>query len=228
MNENTVPENQGDATKVLVVDDHPLVRAGFRQIIEHEPDLVVCGEAEGVQDALRLIADEEPDIVTADLSLQDGSGLQLVKAVHKRYPDLPILVVSMRDEEIYAERVLRAGARGYVMKVSAPGEMVRALRKVLGGEIHVSDPLASRIMQKLLSRSASPGDSPVDVLSNRELEVFELLGQGLRTGEIANRLHLSVKTIETYREHIKEKLSLKNASELVRHAIKWTHRVDEE
>ena len=205
--------------RVLVVDDHPVVRQGLRLLIDHESDLEVCAEAETVADALEAITKHKPDVAVVDLSLRGTSGLELIKDIRVRHADLPVLVLSMSDESVYAERVLRAGARGYLMKEAATDEVLTALRRVLDGGIYLSDAMASRLLAQLVRGVPADGGSPVDRLSDRELEVFGLIGRGLGTGEIARRLHLSPKTIETYRAHIKQKLNLADATELLQHAI---------
>ena len=213
--------NGGEKTRVLVVDDHPVVRQGLSLLINHEPDLEVCAEAETAADALRAIADSEPDVAIVDLSLKGASGLELIKDIRVRHPRLPVLVLSMSDEKVYAERSLRAGARGYLMKEVATEEVLTALRRVLDGEIYVSKAIASRMLAQLVQGVPADGESPVGRLSDRELEVFGLIGRGLGTSEIARRLHLSPKTIETYRAHIKQKMNLQTATELLQHAIQY-------
>ncbi len=206
--------------KVFLVDDHTLVRQAVSQLINQEADLGVCGEAESAPEALRSIAELKPDVVVVDLTLKEGSGLDLVKDLKLRQPNLPVLVLSMHDESTYAERLLRSGARGYVMKDEASDKVVIALRKVLSGEVYLSDKMSARILHKLVGGAPATA-SPVDLLSDRELQVFELIGQGIGTRRIAEKLHLSVKTVETYREHIKLKLKLDNATDLLQHAIQW-------
>jgi DNA-binding NarL/FixJ family response regulator len=206
--------------QVFLVDDHPLVRQALSQLINQEGDLAVCGEAEGAAEALRSIAALKPDVAVVDLTLKEGSGLDLVKDLKLRHPDLPVLVLSMHDEATYAERLLRSGARGYVMKDQASDKVVVALRRVLDGEVYLSDKMSARILHKLVG-GAPASAAPVDLLSDRELQVFEFIGQGVGTRLIAEKLHLSVKTVETYREHIKIKLKLDNATDLLQHAIQW-------
>ena len=206
--------------QVFLVDDHPLVRQALSQLINQEGDLAVCGEAEGAPEALRSIAALKPDVAVVDLTLKEGSGLDLVKDLKLRHPDLPVLVLSMHDESTYAERLLRSGARGYVMKDQASDKVVTALRRVLDGEVYLSEKMSARILHKLVGGAAASA-SPVDLLSDRELQVFDLIGQGIGTRRIAEKLHLSVKTVETYREHIKIKLKLDNATDLLQHAIQW-------
>ncbi len=208
-------------TRILVVDDHPVVRQGIAKLIEEEPDLTVCGQAEDVREALALLADSKPDMAIVDISLKRSSGLELVKETKARFPELPVLVLSMHDESLFAARALRAGAAGYIMKREASGTLLDAIRQVLGGEIYVSDSIASRILHGFAHGRARGAASPMELLSDRELEVFQLIGDGMSTRQVAEALYLSVKTIETHREHIKEKLGLKNANELLRHAVHW-------
>jgi len=203
------------------VDDHPVVRQGLTMLFRMEPDLACCGEAETVPDALRGIEASRPDIVVVDLSLRDGSGLELVKDLHASHPDLGVIVLSMHDETLYAERALKAGARAYLMKDEAQGTILTAIRKVAGGGIHLSERMSARLLSMFLQGTPVPGDSPVSQLSDRELEVFELIGRGVTTREIAGRLNLSIKTVEAHREHIKKKLKLGDATALMQHAIHW-------
>jgi DNA-binding NarL/FixJ family response regulator len=208
--------------KVLVVDDHPIVRQGMAQLIGHEPDLTVCAGADNAADALKAIAAEAPDVVVVDLSLKGTSGLDLIKDIKIRFPKLPVLVLSMYDEAIYAERALRAGARGYMMKEEAIDKVLPALRTVLGGDIYLSQAMASRLLHVFVGGRPDGGASPAEVLSDRELEVFRLIGKGLGNAEIAQHLHISPKTVETYRAHLKNKLHLSSAGELLQYAIEWS------
>lgn len=205
--------------RVLIVDDHPIVRQGLKRMIESEPDLEVCGEAATESQARRAIRDLDPDIVIVDLALQEGDGLELVRDVHAHHPDVPMLVLSMHDETIYAERLLSEGASGYIMKQAAADQLLNALRAVLRGETYLSEALQHR----LASRTGTPvGQShPVERLSNRELQVLNLVGRGVSSREIAAELGLSVKTIESHRQSIKRKLSLATNSQLVQYAINW-------
>jgi DNA-binding NarL/FixJ family response regulator len=203
------------------VDDHPIVRQGLAELIEHEPDLTVSGEAETGAQALELIAAAQPDIAIVDVSLRDMSGLDLIKDMKVRYANLPILALSMHDETLYAERVLRAGAKGYIMKEEATETVMLAIRKVLAGQIYLSEKMAARLLSRFVDGSGETGGSPIQRLSDRELEIFELIGRGLSTRRIAETLHLSVKTIESHREHIKEKLKLGSSREVMRHAMQW-------
>lgn len=207
--------------KVFVVDDHPVVRQGLAQLINQELDLKVCGEAQTVQDALKLIPPAKPDLVIIDLSLKGKSGIELIKDLQVREPNLPLLVLSMLDETFYAERVLRAGAKGYIMKEEAPESLLTAIRRVLGGEVYLSDNMSSKMLRKFVAGRPETLGSPIDRLSDRELEVFQAIGHGMKTSQIAEDMHLSVKTIESYREHLKEKLALGDAAELLQHAILW-------
>lgn len=215
-----------DKTKVLIVDDHPIIRQGLSELINQEPDLIVCGYAEDALEALGKIKESEPDMVIVDISLKETSGMDLTKDIKAQYPNLPVLALSMHDEALYAERMLRAGAKGYVMKAEATENVVTAIRKILSGQIYVSDKMAAKMVRKLVGGSPDVGASVIERLSDRELEVFRMIGQGFGTRQIAERLHLSIKTIETYREHIKEKLNLADASELLQYAIQWTHSQD--
>jgi DNA-binding NarL/FixJ family response regulator len=207
--------------KVFLVDDHPIVRQGLAQMINREPDLTVCGEAQEAASALQAISTEKPDILIVDISLVGPDGLELVKNIRMRYSNLPVLILSMHDESIYAERALRAGANGYIMKHEAAERVLVAIRQVLNHEIYVSERIASRILHHYISGSPAAGPSPLADLSDRELEVFRLIGEGHSTRAIADELHLSVKTVESHQAHIKDKLSLKNGRELVQHAIQW-------
>lgn len=215
-----------DKTKVLIVDDHPIIRQGLAELINNEQDLTVCGQAEDAPEALGKIKESGPDIAIVDISLKETSGMELVKDIKAKHPNLPVLVLSMHDEALYAERMLRAGAKGYVMKAEATEKVIVAIRKILGGQIYVSDKMAAKMVRKLVGVGPDVGVSAIERLSDRELEVFHLIGQGYGTRQIAERLHLSIKTIETYREHIKEKLNLADASELLQYAIQWTHSKD--
>lgn len=206
---------------VIIVDDHPIVRQGLAQLIDQEPDLHVCGQAEDAHDAMRIIKAKSPDLAIVDLSLKETSGMELIKDVKIQYPHLPVLTLSMHDEAVYAERALRAGAKGYIMKQEATEKVITAIRQVLAGKVYISDGMAARMVTKLVAGPTDVGVSPVDRLSDRELEVFRLIGEGYGTREMAEKLHLSVKTIETYRAHIKEKLALQDANELLRSAIQW-------
>jgi DNA-binding NarL/FixJ family response regulator len=209
-------------TNIMIVDDHPLVRNGFRQLIESENDLNVCCEAATMSEALQLIKHCQPGLAIIDLSLPDGNGLELIKRMHTQHPEVPILVSSMHDEDLFAERALHAGAKGYINKQEAGEQVIVAARQVLDGKIYLSPHMAERLLLEQDGKPLAPILSPVEHLSNRELEVFELIGHGMTTGEIADKLNLSVKTIETHRANIKTKLGLSSAGELTRSAVQWT------
>jgi DNA-binding NarL/FixJ family response regulator len=220
------PARTTTASAIVVVDDHPIVRRGLAELINDTHDLRVCGEASDLASALDIIKSTGPDLVLIDLNLGDGHGLELIKQVRAAELSVKMLVVSMMDEALYADRVLRAGASGYLRKEQATDHIITAIRQVLGGDVYLSPSATARVLHQVATNDA-PAKSPVATLSDRELEVFELLGDGLGSREIAGRLHLSVKTVETYREKIKAKLNLKNGSELTRHAIHWAMRKNE-
>jgi DNA-binding NarL/FixJ family response regulator len=211
-------------TRILLVDDHAVVRYGIAQLINRQADLVVCGEEEDAANALAAIGKVNPDLVIADISLKDSSGLELMRNIKAQYSKLPVLVVSAHDESIYAEIAFRAGALGYLMKAEALDKIIMAVRRVLSGNVYVSEALAARMLQQQISGKTDIHESPVKQLSDRELEVFQLIGQWKKTSEIAQELHLSIKTIEYYREQIKHKLGLKSSSELTQHATAWVQR----
>lgn len=207
--------------RVLIVDDHPVFRHGISALINAEADLVVCGEASSSPSALDAMRNLDPDVALLDISLPGTNGIELIKLMKAEHPKLPLLMLSMHDESLYALRALKAGALGYVMKAEALTHVLDALRKVLKGEIYVSPRLSERLIFQAIQSADGGSGSPVDRLSDRELEVLELLGRGFGTKEIASELHLSVKTIETHRAHIKEKLGFRDAGEMVRFAIDW-------
>lgn len=207
--------------KILLVDDHPLMRKGLALTLEAEADLSVYRQVASAEEALDVVNEDVPDIAVVDISLPGMSGLELIKHLLALHPDLPVLVVSRHDETLYAERVIRAGARGYIMKLEAGDVIVKAVRRVLKGGIYVSEEINERLLMGMMGGRTSIAESPMEVLSDRELEVFELTGRGLGTREIAERLHLSVKTVESYRARIKAKLNLGTATELVQHAVQW-------
>jgi DNA-binding NarL/FixJ family response regulator len=209
---------------VFVIDDHPIVREGLTQLINREPDLTVCGTAEDIYEALKAMQTLKPDIALADISLKGADGIELIKNLKIRMPALPVLVLSIHDESIYAPRALRAGARGFIMKQEATENVLLALRRVLSGEIYLSKRMANKMLQQFVGAPGTAQKFSIDRLSDRELEVFRLIGQGHGTRRIAEELRLSVKTVESYREHIKEKMTLSDASELVQHAIQWLQR----
>jgi DNA-binding NarL/FixJ family response regulator len=209
-------------TRVFLVDDHPIVRRGFQLLLSLEPDLAVCGEADSGPGALQKILALKPDVAIVDLSLKGSSGLELIKQLRAQALKLKLLVFTMRDEGIYAERALRAGADGYITKEEGTEKAIAAIRLLMQGKRYVSEKLAEKMMDKLVGHSAGP-ETAVELLSDRELEVLELIGNGLGSREIAEKLHLSIKTIESHREHIKAKLGLARATALVSYAFNWFH-----
>lgn len=216
------PESAGNkVTRVLLVDDHPVVREGLAESINREKDLTVCAQAEDHQGALKAIEIYHPELVVIDLMLKDSSGMELIKDVHARWPRLLILVVSMHDETLYAERVLRAGAQGYITKQQATHDVLLAIRRLLSGGIYLNERTASVVLARLAAKPHAVSNSIPDLLAVRELEVFELTGRGLSTREIAGQLRIDVKTVDTYRARIREKLNLKSSSELLQLAIRW-------
>ena len=210
-----------DRKKIFIVDDHPVFRKGLAQLINEEDDLEVTGEAESVAGAMDMIVKARPDLAIVDITLKDRSGMDLIEYLREYLPALPILVISMHDESLYAERVLRAGALGYITKQEMTSDVVSAVRQVLWGKRYLSARMVDALLGKMMAGQAGKGDNPVDVLSKRELEVFRLIGQGFKRGEIANMLSLSVKTIGSYHESIKKKMHLKSATELMKHAVTW-------
>jgi len=214
-------EKAPEKKRIFIVDDHPIVREGLSLMMNREPDLMVCGEAEEAAAALQAITTTRPDFLIVDISLNGPDGLDLLKSIRARFPNLPVLILSMHDESIYAERALRAGAQGYIMKQEATEKVLVAVRQILSHKIYVSDRIANRMLQQYVSGNQAATPSPIAILSDRELEVFRLIGEGHSTRTIADELHLSVKTVESYQAHIKEKLSLKNGRELVQRAIQW-------
>jgi len=210
--------------RILLVDDHAVVRYGIAQLLNQESDLVVCGQEEDAAHALSAIGKLKPDLVIADISLKDSSGLELMRNIKAQYSGLPVLVVSTHDESIYAEIAFRAGALGYLMKAEALDKIVSAIRRVLSGNVYVSDALAAKMLQQQVRGQKDIEQSPVKGLSDRELEVFQLIGQWKKTKEIAQELHLSIKTVEYYREQIKQKLSLNGSVELTQYATAWVQQ----
>ncbi len=210
------------AAKVLIVDDHPVVREGLAMRIARQPNLEVCGEASDVSEALHLLDVTNPDVAVVDISLKTGSGIDLIKRIKARNHPVRILVWSMHSESLYAERALRAGAMGYITKEQAPSKIVDAITKVLEDKIYLSDEASAQLLNRAVGRGKNDGAlSPVESLSDRELQVFEMFGQGLDTHQVAERMHLSPKTVETYRARIKEKLDIATVSELVCKAVQW-------
>src|SRR4051812_38389417 len=215
------PEVATRKRSVLLIDDHPIVRQGLSQLINQEHDLHVVSEAASAREALDAMDRGSPDIAIVDISLDDRSGIELIKDLRARDPNLPVLALSMHDEALYAERALRAGAKGYIMKQEATEKVMGAIRKVLEGQIYVSERMASRLLNQFVNTRPGEEDSPLGRLSDRELEIFSMIGRGLGTREIANKLYLSIKTVEAHREHIKEKLKLKSGTELMRMAVQY-------
>ncbi len=207
--------------RILVVDDHPFMRAGLAQLIDRQADLMVCGEAGDPAAAKTLLGKTSVNLVLTDLTMPGRSGIEFIKDLRASHPKLAILVVSMHDEGIYAERLLRAGARGYIMKEAGGENLLLAIRQVLRGEIYVSPQLSAKILENLSQRKPRASTSPIQTLTDREFEVFRLIGQGKSTREIAAQLHLSPKTVDVHRGHIKEKLGLSEVTALVRHAVRW-------
>lgn len=211
-----------EPARILLVDDHALLRRGLAELIDGESDLEVSGEAADPAGALEQLEEDEIDLAVVDISLQKGSGLELVKQIKSQHPDVDVLVLSMHDENLYAERTLRAGAKGYINKEAPTEKVIEAIREVLAGRVYLSDKMSDRILHRIVDRDTMPEESPLDTLSDRELEVLELIGRGLTTRQIARQLHLSRKTVDTYRDHLKTKLQIKTANALVRYAVAWT------
>jgi len=205
--------------KVLIIDDHPIVRDGLKQCLDQEDDLVVCGMLEDERSALQTIGETRPDLVIVDLALKDSSGINVLKEIKATFPDLYCLVLSMHDETIYAERSLQAGARGYAMKQESADILLQAIRKVLQGDIYLSGQMSDVVINRMAGNGK--GKTGIDALSNRELEVFELIGNGVATRKISEKLNISVKTVETHRARIKDKLGIQNSTELVHYAVNW-------
>lgn len=206
---------------IYLVDDHPVVTKGIAMVLNEEPDLKVCGSSDDIDHVLRDINTMNPDLVIVDISLKGANGLDLVKALKTRHPDLKTMILSMHDESLYAERALKSGARGYLMKNEVSETIVDAVREVLGGGIYLSRKMSSRFLQRYVAKGDEPSRDPLDILTNRELEVFRFIGQGYAPREIASRMGLKVKTIETYRERIKQKLDFTSSTEMNRYAITW-------
>ncbi len=210
-------------TGILLVEDHPIFAAGLRELINQEHDLTVCGEASDITEAWRQILALKPDMVIVDITLKGRNGIELIRDINKENPGLPVLVLSMHEESLYGERALAAGARGYIMKQETSSSIVQAIRCILGGEIYASEKLM-RIILGRIANQPNPNISPLDRLTDREMEVLEAIGRGLTTRQIAAKLNLSTKTIGTYRERIKEKLGLQNAFELIHQAVRWVEQ----
>jgi len=206
---------------ILIVEDHPIFRRGLVQLINNEDHLAVVGEEENYLDGLAAVKKLKPHFVIADISLKNSSGIDLIKDIKLYFPEMPVLALSLHDETIYAERVLKAGAMGYLMKQEAPETVLKAIYQILEGNVFISDSMSSRILRKFVDGKDRAEESPVDRLTDRELEVYQLIGQGFSTREIADKLYISIKTVENHRAHIKEKLNLKNSIELIQQATLW-------
>ncbi|MEP6672505.1 MAG: response regulator transcription factor [Chthoniobacter sp.] len=217
MSESSTEEKK----KILIVEDHPLFRAMLVQLIENDLEMTVCGETDNIKDALALVEKTMPDAALVDITLQGSSGLELIKDLRARDLHFPVLVVSMHEEQLYAERVLRAGARGYISKQEPPLEVVKAIRSVIAGRIYVSERVTGSILEKMDASGKTGGPAGIEVLSDREIEVFQLVGRGLNSREIAQRINLGMTTVDTYRQRIREKLGIRNAAELYQRAVKW-------
>jgi DNA-binding NarL/FixJ family response regulator len=218
---SVAPASPPSRRRLLLVDDHPFMRAGLAQLIERQPDLAVCGEAADPAEAMRALASSQPDLILADLTMPGRSGLEFIKDLLASSPNLAVLVVSMHDEIVYAERALRAGARGYIMKEAGGEALLGAIRQVLRGEVYVSPRMSARVLESMTARKPRGSSSPIEQLSDREFEVFQLIGQGKSTRDIAAQLHLSSKTVDVHRGNIKAKLGLTDATALIRHAVRW-------
>jgi DNA-binding NarL/FixJ family response regulator len=225
MNPRTEPSSAAPAVatkrRLFLVDDHPVTRQGVAALINQELDLEVCGEADSAPQALQLIQAGAPDLAVVDITLKTTSGIELLKNLRAVMPDLPVLIMSMHDESLYAERALRAGAKGYIMKHEASARILTAVRQVLAGELFLSDRMKEKMLHRLVKSRKDEVVFSIDTLSDREMEVFQLIGNGYSTRQIAGKLNLSVKTIDSYREHLKLKLRLEKGADLVRHAIQW-------
>jgi DNA-binding NarL/FixJ family response regulator len=213
---------EGLPKRIVLVDDHPIVRDGMKRLIDSEPDYVCCGDARSAEEALDVIAREKPDLVVTDITLPGRSGFDLIKDIKAMFPEMPVVVYSMHDEAFHAPRALRAGARGYLMKEAGSEKMLEMIRRVLGGEICVSPKIAAKVLDIFSNPQPRKSDSPVEKLTDREFDVFQLIGQGKSTKEIADLLHLSGKTVAVHRGHIKEKLQVSSTAELIRYAMHWS------
>jgi DNA-binding NarL/FixJ family response regulator len=215
------PEASPKRIRVLIVDDHPMTREGLVHLIANQPDLMVCAEAATAGSALDAALSTKPDLVLADITLPDKSGIELIKDLKSVHPGLPVLVISMHDESLYAERALKAGASGYIMKVAGAEKLMEAIRRVLTGEVYVSGTIAAHILKSVSGKAVSGTHSSVEFLSDREFEIFGLIARGIATRDIGERLHLSPKTVEAHRMNIKAKLGIDTAAELISYAARW-------
>jgi DNA-binding NarL/FixJ family response regulator len=219
---STIENNGSPRQRIFIVDDHPMTRYGIAQLLKQKGEFEVCGEADTAHRALAAIKSLKPNLVLADLTMPGKDGLEFVKDMRAMHPHVTVLVVSMHDEALYAERVLRAGGRGYVMKHAGGKELLQAIRRVLGGHVYVSEAMAEKALAVFSGQRSQTADSVIGQLTDRELQVFQCLGQGMTSREIGERLHMSVKTVETHRRHIREKLKLKTGPELIKFAVRWT------
>jgi len=222
-----ITEQDKRKTQILIVDDHPVVREGLAAILHHEQDFHVCGQAEDTPGAMEAIGDLQPDVAIVDISLKNSDGIELTKTIKARYSKIHVIVLSVHDESVYAERVLLAGAQAYLMKDAVCDNIVKAIRTVLRGDIYVSDAISNKFLHIIAGDKAGTTKTAIDNLSDREFETFRLIGQGFKASQIAAQLHLSVKTIETYRSRIKEKLRLDNAAQLLQYSITWARNKNE-
>lgn len=208
--------------KIMLVEDHPIVREGIKKVIELENDMTVCDEADNASDAIRKINSSKPDIIIVDISLKGGTnGIELIKSIKDRYPSIFTIVLSLFEESVYAERAIRAGAMGYIMKKEASAKVIDAIRTVIGGELALSGSISKNIVQRLVHGSSSESENSIDDLTNREFEIFQFVGNGLSTREIAEKLNLSIHTIESHKKNIMKKFNLKNSTKLIKHAVQW-------
>lgn len=213
--------------RIYLVDDHPLMRKGLAMTIQNEPGFEVCGQAESAEDAMKEIFDLKPDAAVIDISLPGMNGIELVKNILHQEPNLKILIVSRHDEELYAERAIRAGAKGYLMKLEAVDVLITAIKQILNDNLYLSDKIGNKLLMKMASGNTNKSDDPLDLLSDRELEVFELTGKGISTKEIATKLQISAKTVESHKANIKEKLKIRSSNELLRHAVRWVESISD-
>ena len=218
---SAAPEGSVAKQRIFVVDDHAMFRDGFRRLVDMEPDLIVCGDAANAAGAMQGIQETHPDLVIVDLSLEGTGGIDLIKSIKRDFEDMPVLVVSMHAESLYGDRALRAGAMGYVMKSEPATTVIEAIRKVLGGDVHVSEKMATLVVSKFVQGESGQPPSPLETLSDRELEVFRMLGQGKGTGEIAEEMKVALPTVSTFKNRIKEKLKMKNSTETILYALQW-------